>query len=54
MFICDKCHKADRKVLDCGCKSHLVSTNSNCDVCGKYAKVSWCYAYVGKLYKKEK
>lgn len=49
MFVCEKCHERDRKVIKCDLdtNSHgLLRINGACGICGnKSGKLLWCHCY---------
>jgi hypothetical protein len=53
MFVCEKCHQRDKRVLECKTdfKDHNLSGNTynlgeECSICGKPTNdTRWCYAY---------
>lgn len=50
MFVCNKCHKADEKILNCNDSVHAeVNIEGKCDICGKLRKIIWCREYTHKI-----
>lgn len=55
MYVCEKCHDRDEKVIRCliPFSHHSVHIRSKCDVCGEIDTVAECWAYNYLIRKEE-
>ena len=46
MFVCEKCHEADKKA---GCPGHFSGSYGPCEGCGKVSRCVDCKYYKGNI-----